>query len=647
MTRTPGNSKGNAVLPANLGTPELEENPKVVRSTKGSRGNSGRKIRLRPANSFDLIRLIAYSQSDPRKAMAELVQNALDAEARHLTITRQRRRGEVVLSILDDGRGIFPTLERSDALERIATNIGHSFKRNLSPAERQKQMLLGKYGIGLLGFWCVGRELEIRTRIGASEAWALRLVRDEPAAEFRRLPQSRILQDGDTWTEVVIRGVHPGSIRQLSGRRLGEYLGSELRGQLLSRDVKLRMVDRLARGSALKDFLIVPQRFQGRQIDEIGQLEVPGFSGAVLELYIVEEEQRKQAGRVALTCGGTVVNEDLGNGEHYELNPSLWQSGRLEGIVEFPDLEVAPSTRREFVPGPAVDALFLALKGVEPALERIFASERAKRALEEEENVAREIRRIFRPLAQSLPQYDFFEIPGRLGQSLPKGEDGAEKLGAREDGAPVATPEENANTEVVDAGEDSEPPAEILPPGPLTRVRIVPRKSRLLPGATRSLSAHAVDENGHLIREGVEYRWSLTKGGCLEGKGATASFTAPEELGAIGVAVVAKQGDRNAEAEAEIEIVDKLKGENPDAGIPDPRRAFDPDGDWRSRVVSRRWEYNAAHPDYQAIADDTKARLRYLSHLFAKEMVLRNYGEPKDERLLERMVEVLTHIKRG
>ncbi len=37
---------------------------------------AGRNVRLRPANSFDLIRLIALSQSDPRKAVAELVQNS-------------------------------------------------------------------------------------------------------------------------------------------------------------------------------------------------------------------------------------------------------------------------------------------------------------------------------------------------------------------------------------------------------------------------------------------------------------------------------------------------------------------------------------------------------------------------------------------
>ena len=43
--------------------------------------------------------------------------------------------------------------------------------------------------------------------------------------------------------------------------------------------------------------------------------------------------------------------------------------------------------------------------------------------------------------------------------------------------------------------------------------------------------------------------------------------------------------------------------------------------------------------------EEPRRRLRYRVHLFAKEMVLWNYGEPKDERLLERMVEVLTYVQ--
>ena len=154
---------------------------------RASGRSSSRRVRLKPANPFDLIRLIALSQNDCRKAMAELVQNSLDAGARNITVIRRRRRGEIAISVFDDGSGVFPDMGRPEALEHIATNIGHSFKRNLSALQRQQQMMLGKYGIGILGFWCVGRQLDMRTRVDESDVWILRLERDQPNAEVAKV----------------------------------------------------------------------------------------------------------------------------------------------------------------------------------------------------------------------------------------------------------------------------------------------------------------------------------------------------------------------------------------------------------------------------------------------------------------------------
>jgi hypothetical protein len=49
------------------------------------------RVRLQPADAFDLIRWLARSQSDPRKAVAELVQNAIDANASAIVVERRRR----------------------------------------------------------------------------------------------------------------------------------------------------------------------------------------------------------------------------------------------------------------------------------------------------------------------------------------------------------------------------------------------------------------------------------------------------------------------------------------------------------------------------------------------------------------------------
>ncbi len=51
------------------------------RKAKGQGHITGR---LRAADPFELIRWLARSQHDPRKALAELVQNSLDAGATHI-----------------------------------------------------------------------------------------------------------------------------------------------------------------------------------------------------------------------------------------------------------------------------------------------------------------------------------------------------------------------------------------------------------------------------------------------------------------------------------------------------------------------------------------------------------------------------------
>ena len=49
---------------------------------------------------------IALSQSNPLKAIAEFVENSIDANAKTITITRGREHGDHYLAIKDDGDGL-------------------------------------------------------------------------------------------------------------------------------------------------------------------------------------------------------------------------------------------------------------------------------------------------------------------------------------------------------------------------------------------------------------------------------------------------------------------------------------------------------------------------------------------------------------
>src|SRR5262245_50773705 len=61
---------------------------------------------LKARDPFELIRWLAYSQPDPRKALAELVQNSLDAGATVVRITRFTEGGRPAVRIFDDGQGV-------------------------------------------------------------------------------------------------------------------------------------------------------------------------------------------------------------------------------------------------------------------------------------------------------------------------------------------------------------------------------------------------------------------------------------------------------------------------------------------------------------------------------------------------------------
>jgi HSP90 family molecular chaperone len=148
---------------------------------------------LRPADPFELIRWLARSQNDPRKALAELVQNSLDAGAARIQIVRARERGAPTLHIIDNGSGVLPEMMREEGRGYIATHIGHSRKRNLTLEQRRELMLQGKYGIGPLGFWSIGTHFEMRSQVNDSEPWVLRLTEDEPRFQIERLRGCAVL----------------------------------------------------------------------------------------------------------------------------------------------------------------------------------------------------------------------------------------------------------------------------------------------------------------------------------------------------------------------------------------------------------------------------------------------------------------------
>jgi DNA gyrase/topoisomerase IV subunit B len=90
--------------------------------------NSGK---LRIGDNWNAIRIIALSQSNPLKAVAEFVENSIDAKAKHVTLIRGKEKGVHFLRIKDDGEGIRRNAEGVPDFEYVATHICDSVKRRL------------------------------------------------------------------------------------------------------------------------------------------------------------------------------------------------------------------------------------------------------------------------------------------------------------------------------------------------------------------------------------------------------------------------------------------------------------------------------------------------------------------------------------
>src|SRR5258706_9909826 len=86
---------------------------------------------LRIGDHWNVITIIALSQSNPLKAIAELVENSIDAKATRVTIIRGKEKGEHYIRIVDNGQGIPKNAEGIPDFKYVATHVCDSLKRSM------------------------------------------------------------------------------------------------------------------------------------------------------------------------------------------------------------------------------------------------------------------------------------------------------------------------------------------------------------------------------------------------------------------------------------------------------------------------------------------------------------------------------------
>jgi hypothetical protein len=562
---------------------------------------------LRIGDEHNAILLIQQSQTDPQKAVAELVENSIDAKARNIVIKRFRRGDTICLSVLDDGEGIRPGEDGTPDVEYVATHLCDSIKRQLDAKSRER--VQGQFGIGLLGFAAVGEDLVLCSKRPGTTTRGITLhayMRDYELDSHGK----ELARPG---TEAEIRNLRREVQHRLTAEKLHRYLSEELRDRIKSTKVRIQLEDRVGTNRSM---VVTPRDFSGIPLSSGRRTIQTGHGVLRLDLYATFP---KEGGRacISIARNGTRLLSDMLECE--ELCHSPWDMNRMEGVVDFSGLNPAPATRRGFLLDQVYQEFLRQLEKVEPGI-RLELEKLEERA---EEQLNREFRerleQAFAEAMEELPdEYFWFEREGSAVETQGK----TSRSGGRTRVKPV-----------------------LLSPGPLAEVRITPRIALIAPQERRVLVAKCFDPKGATIPTGVSFQWSVNSPLVVlapSGQATTVEGRGKEGEAVVRVVARLKGDERCSESKV---VVTKTRRQ---AGLPPPELQHAPMESWRSRYATDQGvlEINSGHRDYErATAGGVRSRLRYVAQLYAKELVLLNFGSARPETILERMIEVTTALE--
>jgi len=593
---------------------------------------SDQRGKLRIGNDWNAITIIALSQSNPLKAIAELVENSIDAHASKVTIVRGRSEGRHYLEVRDNGQGIPRDADGRPDFRYVATHICDSVKRRLRVEGASG--LQGEFGIGLLSFWILGEELTLTSTGADDRAWQMVMRKGDPGYAVKA-KRALFVEPG---TQLRIARLLEG-IRSLSGEKIQWYLAAELRDRIRHTGVRITVIDKIAR----KQYAVEPRQYEGRLLHQLPAIRTP-LGDVYVELYMNEQ---RETNRVALFRHGTRVFEDISASD--ELAKPPWTARYLQGHIDAPFINLTPGTRSGIIHDEAYAALLDALLPLEEKLVEMFEAQRRA----EEEQASRElmntIQRAFREALLALPseEYDWFDIrsraqrgSGNTNRGFDAGAGAAGEGDAGEGLALGATDSETGNVKQRQFFEFA---------GPLFSVAVSPASSIVRVGEQRSLRALTYDRSRRRVETDLTFMWEVVEGnGALDRSHDQAvSFLAPAEPGLVRVRVLVRQGDIERSGDALITVTHELLPQVGTAtveaaGLPGYTFESAPGDSWRSKFDSTRniIVVNNGHRDFVYAARNKSLKLRYLVRLYSKELVLKNFvGLPPDQ-LLERMVEL-------
>jgi hypothetical protein len=589
----------------------MPRKPPATQSTTGT---------LKIGDQWNAITIIAHSQTHPLKAICELTENAIDAGASHIRILRRRSQGRLYLEVDDDGRGVAVGDMGTADFERIATHLCDSMKRHLDAPQRKG--VHGEFGIGLLSFWSLGEELRMISG-GGGPLRELHLVRGKRQYAIRPV-RGRLALRG---TRVVVGPLLEATKNLVTGEKIARYLSAELRDRIRNTGVRIDVADSVAR----KELRVEPRAFDGERLEIPRRYPTP-LGEVSVEVYVRGDDASGPPG-IAICKDGTRVLADITELLPFQSPP--WTDRRLEGLVDFEPLSLAPGTRSGIVP----DAAFDALVGVAPAIAADINAMLATREQAEAERASRQllkqVHKAFASALADLPAEDylFFDIPKQ------------EPALQRRDGSGAGEQPGEAGIELVKprrSEKESQPELFTGDPGPLAAVRISPRHARRPPGGSCLFSATAADAHGIPIPGGVALSWAILAGdGALAAEGSNCRV-ASAAIGIVTVEVTARQGEIVVSDQVPLKFLAEADDAAGGRGLPGYRLEPEHGQPWRSRYDAATNEIviNSAHRDFLASRSAAAKHRRYIGKLYAKEVVLTNFPHESPSEVMERLIEV-------
>lgn len=597
-------------------------------ATAAARTRERARGKLKIGDDWNAITIIALSQSNPLKAIAELVENSIDAKASSIIITRGREHGRHFLAIRDDGEGVPRAADGRPDFHYVATHICDSIKRRLKAGGVGG--LQGEFGIGLLSFWTVGEEFMMTSAGTDLRVYQMIMRKGDPGYTVN--PRRALFGEGGT--EVRIAPLLEGT-RSLSGEKIQWYLAAELRDRIRQTGVKITVIDRLAR----KQYVVEPRQYEGRLLHELPAAHTSA-GDIYAELYLNQPAEKNS---VALFRHGTRVIEDIALLDDFAHPP--WTLRHLQGHLDAAFVNLTPGTRSGIIRDASYVALCAGLSSLEGKLGEIIEEQRRAEEEQASRELLRMIQRAFREALLSLPaeEYDWFDIQVRSSRpmtGLSEGQSPSMGSNGNEDSLPGAAEPERHEDKQRQFFEFA---------GPLFSVTVSPASSVLRVGASREFRALPRDRSRRRVEEDLQFQWQVVDGtGTLEGiHNQSVTFHASEEPGLTRLKITVRQRDVVCDALALVtlthEILSQIGASNiAGQGLPGYTFERAPGESWRSRFDTPRnlIVVNNGHRDFVYASRSKSLKLRYLVRLYAKELVLRNFvGLPADQ-LLERMVEL-------